>query len=195
VLIETDESEVIDWWPMDEDKVTTPSHRLESKDTIRYMRVIMYKTEWMVRAIGIKGDDKQYIWVDFGMFHIFKNDRQRYLSALEHASKQSYDGVRIGHIWQLPSEPTPRSFEWSFGQAVQNKWYDRVCWYFAGGVFGGNAKALRQFAQAVRRCKDECIRHRICTWEVNIWYIVFLSQPTLFQPYPADHKPSLLEAY
>ena len=91
--------------------------------------------------------------------------------------------LRIGSIWDL-----------------NNQYYINILkditWYFAGGVFGGKKDVLLTFAE---KTKNKCIQiiteHQTIMWEVNIWYLVYLENPTMFDPYKCDHNESLISNY
>ena len=47
--------------------------------------------------------------------------------------------------------------------------------------------------------KKECIRiikeRKHLMWEVNIWYLLYLKQPHMFDPYLCDHNASIVANY
>lgn len=155
--------------------------RNKSKDTYEYMFLMCNKTEFIRAAIKkTKKKYDQYIWVDFGIRHIFENDREFYESFL--SFKNKYKKVRIGSIWNLKNH--------------YNFIYTQVAWYFAGGVFGGPPDKLIKFAD---KTKKECLivieSFEKILWEVNIWYMVYLKNKDLFLPYQCDHNVSLIKNY
>lgn len=156
--------------------------RNESKNTLNYMFLICHKTEFIRRAIEYYHEPNyQYVWVDFGLRHIFKTDLE-FSSSIKKLSNR-YDHVRIGSIWNLQQH------------YLANPYKD-VMWYFAGGVFGGDQSKLIKFADLV---KKECIRIvtdlKLITWEVNIWHLVYIKNKELFSPYQCDHNMTLVDNY
>jgi len=66
-----------------------------SKDTIGYMFVQCHKTEWLRKAIELNPfHTENFVWIDFGIYHMIKNDEILKESVAELAMKQ-YPSVRI----------------------------------------------------------------------------------------------------
>ena len=167
------------------------------KDTLEYMFIQCHKTEWMKIAINlieliktkkilsISNDNLQFIWIDFGIFHIFNNETLFYNEIENMSSRpmQLKDKVRIGSCIH-PSN------------AYHSDIYKNIAWYFAGGVFGGSAVTILKFAKIM---KKECIsiikERNHLMWEVNIWYLIYLKHPELFDPYNCDHNASIIANY
>ena len=64
------------------------------------MITICSKTEHVRKAIELDPfQSSQFIWVDFGIIHVFKNDDIKFDNALSNIQNNSYDNVRIGSIW------------------------------------------------------------------------------------------------
>lgn len=96
-----------------------------AKDTLDYMMVQCNKTEWVNQAIELNHfNATQYIWIDFGIYHMMKNGElfNKQLCDLEN---KSYENVRIGSCWNLADSQAGCDL------------YHNVAWYFAGSVFGG----------------------------------------------------------
>lgn len=91
--------------------------------------------------------------------------------------------IRIGSIWDL------------------NKKYNYdidkdICWYFAGGVFGGDKTTLIKFADQVKKlCIEYVEKKKHLMWEVNIWYIIWKNNKNLFDPYYCNHDNSIVSNY
>ena len=159
----------------------TLDHGIEgnkNKDSNFFFSIMCNKTEWIRRAIELQiyeGD--QYIWMDFGIFKIFNQHVD--LSCLEH----SYDKVRIGHIWNLDTRYVTNIKK-------------QVCWYFAGGLFGGDKDRLLEFANVMKQTTIDFIKeHNYLVWEVNLWYILYPKNKDLFDPYLCDHNNSMVNQY
>ena len=154
------------------------------KDTIEYMFMMCNKTEIIRKAIEFNFfNTDNFIWVDFGIKHIFNCTDEEFNHKIERLNNIKYDKVRIGSIWNL-----------NMKYFVNN--LNDICWYFAGGVFGGNKDYLINFAN---KTKDMCIKimneNKTITWEVNIWYMVYIENPNIFFYYCCDHNSSLIDNY
>ena len=154
-----------------------------NKDTRDYMLMICSKTEWIKTAINLNYfNSDNYIWVDFGIRHVFAND-PNFITKIESIKTRSYDNVRIASIWNLNC-------------LCNAQIYRDIHWYFAGGVFGGNKNKLLTFASLVKNmCIDTMNTHNTIMWEVNIWYLVYQQNPTLFDAYKCDHNSSIIDNY
>ena len=168
------------------------------KDTIDYMLTICHKTEWVKLAIESKiFNSDQYIWIDFGIFYIFKNNIdqiKRAQNALYQICNKYYSYIRIPNGWNPD-------------YCYLNNTFNQIAWFFLGGIFGGNIESLYRFADLM---KEKCIniienKHTL-VWEVNIWYLIYRDlfdknkhdknkHDKLFNIYNADHNLSILELY
>jgi len=155
-----------------------------AKDTIEFMFTMCNKTEWIRQAIDLNFfNTEQFVWVDFGIRHVFRCDDETYISILESFHDKKYDNIRIGTIWDL--------------QSMYNYNICRdITWYFAGGVFGGNKEQLLRFANLV---KEKCLLvisyEKTIMWEVNIWYLIYLENNDLFQTYHCGHDDTIILNY
>lgn len=159
-----------------------------SKDTIEFMFTMCNKTEWIKKAIEINPFNTQhFIWVDFGIKHIFKNySDEEFIKKIDNLKYKLYDNLRIGGIWNI---------NYSYNIDI----FKDVAWYFAGGVFGGNSESLLNFSDQM---KSYCIflitTKNTIMWEVNIWYLIYISNINntyLFNIYNCDHNQSLIDNY
>jgi hypothetical protein len=153
------------------------------KDTIEFLFVQCHKTEWVKQAIEVNyfGTD-QFIWVDFGIYHVINNEND-FTEQMETIVTKTSDRVSIASCWN------PNQWYWK-------NIYKDIAWFFAGGVFGGDKTALCTFADYTRKKCIEIIETRNhIMWEVNIWYLIYQDHPTLFRHYPADHDKSIFENY
>ena len=149
-----------------------------AKDTTQFYSIMCNKTEWVRQAIQANlYDSDYYTWIDFGIYKIF--DENLRIDSL----KKCYDNIRIGHIWDLN-----RVFNININK--------RICWYFAGGIFGGNKKSLIEFADIMITKTLEYIDiHNALVWEVNIWFMIYKQHPALFSPYLCNHNNSIVNHY
>jgi hypothetical protein len=123
------------------------------------------------------------VWVDFGLRHVFGHSDKDYINALNKLKNKKYDNIRIASIDPLYIP-------------LQYDIYTTICWYFAGGVFGGNKDSLILFADVMKgQCKQIVETHGTLMWEVNIWYLIYKSMPWIFDPYECNHNNSILENY
>ena len=160
------------------------------KDTLEFISIMCNKTEFMKQAIEMNPFETEgFVWVDFGMKHACPEiSPEHYPSLLESLARkpmrqEEQKAVRIGHIWDLDM-PSP-----------SNVLHD-IQWYFAGGVFGGTAAPLLEFANRTReKCLAIIDEHRLLPWEVNVWYLVSLEERELFSVYPCVHNSLLITNY
>ena len=188
------------------------------KDTLEYMFTMCHKTEYMRYAIESNPfNTSQFVWVDFGIYHICKCSDEEYITKIMNFNDKEYDGkVRIGSIWNPEIEYAiniHKNIDWYFNDKeydgkvrIESIWnpeieyainiHKNIAWYFAGGIFGGDSNALLQFAYLV---KNKCIQtikdHKTLMWEVNIWYLIYKECPELFSLYKCDHNHTLIDEY
>jgi len=154
------------------------------KDTIEFMFTMCNKTEWIRQAIDLNYfNTEQFVWVDFGIRHVFRSDDDNYINTLESLHNKKYENVRIGTIWNL--------------QNLYNvNIYKDITWYFAGGVFGGNKEKLLMFADLMKeKCLQIISQEKTIMWEVNIWYLIYLDNKELFETYHCDHNDTIINHY
>jgi len=155
-----------------------------NKDTLEYMITICHKTEWIKEAIDLNFfNTTNFTWIDFGIRYIFKCSDIEFIDKINNIQFKKYDKIKIGNIWDLNS-------------IYQDDLFTKVLWYFAGSVFGGNKDALLIFSTKV---KEKCIQiieeKNTITWEVNIWYFIYLENKDLFDCYLCDHNDTLITNY
>jgi hypothetical protein len=152
-----------------------------SKDTIEYMYVQCSKTELVRLAIELNiFNTNQFIWVDFGIYHIMNNDEELFIHLITNLNNKSYENIRIasGTCYNL------------------EQFYTKIQWFFLGGIFGGHKDKLLEFADLMKqKCIDIMTNEKTIIWEVNIWFLIFLENQELFDRYIANHNPSMLAFY
>ena len=170
-----------------------------SKDTIDYMFVMCNKTEWIRKAIELNiFNAEQFVWVDFGIFHIFGDNDSLFNESLSKLENNLYEKVRIASCWILDRDIEYYSnyFGWDKNIPISENRFNYINWYFLGGVFGGNVNYLLRFADLM---KEKCIslieKNKTICWEVNLWYLIYQENKELFDAYYADHNPSILLNY
>jgi hypothetical protein len=120
-----------------------------NKDTIDYMFCMCYKTECIKMAIhfmkqhNLFEDKIEYIWLDFGIYHIVKNDNlfQEELNQLVKRPLNKNNKIRIAAF--------PNNINNSFNLTKN------VCWFFLGGIFGGFEEELLLFFDGYKLSKIE----------------------------------------
>ena len=155
-----------------------------AKDTIEFMFTMCNKTEWIKQAIDLNCfNTEQFVWVDFGIRHVFRCDDDHYINNLESLHNKSYENIRIGTIWNL---------ELMYNYNICRN----IIWYFAGGVFGGNKESLLKFANLMKeKCLHIISHEKTIMWEVNIWYLIYLENKDLFQTYYCGHDDTIISNY
>lgn len=151
-----------------------------SKDTIEYMFIQNTKTEWIREAINKNPyDSNQFIWVDFGCYHMI-NDDELFNKYIYEFKNKSYENIRIASS--------------NFKNAPSI--YTNIHWLFLGTIFGGDSKKLLQFADlAKKKCIETIENNKTIMWEINIWYLVYLENKELFDPYISYHNKKILIDY
>ena len=150
------------------------------KDTFEYFVIQCNKTEWMREGIFLSEAtvQKQFIWLDFGIHHVLSDT-----IITDECFQQNSNKIRIPSIWNL---------EINYSCDVKRD----ILWYFAGGVFGGSAEKVIEFADLVKtKCLEMIEKECHLMWEVNIWYLVWTDNKDLFDVYKADHDSSLMRGY
>ena len=130
-----------------------------SKDTLDYLFVQCHKTEWIKLAIENNYyNSDQFIWLDFGIYHIFNNNQDLFDKSIHSLINKKYDLVRIASIWNPDL-------------IYNTNIHQNICWYFAGGVFGGNKNSLVKFADIMKnKCISYIQEHKNFIWEGDPTY-------------------------
>lgn len=163
-----------------------PIHRIranEKKDTQNYFILMNAKPEFLKLASEINpyGHD-YYTWIDFGIYHIFKNQNDKFKYSIPSLLHQ-YQQIRAGSCWNPNTYHAPLTL-------------DTVQWFFAGGIIGGHKDVIKRFAVLCKETLLDIIaKHETITWEVNIWYEVYKKEPLLFSLYTCGHDAELLAGY
>ena len=157
----------------------------KDKDTLDYMLLQNNKPEFLQKAIELNPfHTSQYVWVDFGIFHMIQNPKEKFMEYIYNLQNKSYEKVRISScVNPLYNE-------------VYKDVYTNVLWYFAGSVVGGSSQSLTIFSEKCREKVKEVIQEKkSLMWEINIWYLVFMENKESFDFYMCDHNDSILENY
>lgn len=160
-------------WPakLIPDEAQLPPYRSPA-DTLDYMRVQLAKTEFLVRATELFPQEDWFLWVDFGLPHVFHRPEET-LNRLRDLRMPSTPCIRTAGIWTCIPIPL----------------MDSVCWRFAGGFVFVHRSRARVFDEAVRAS----VRRNLprAAWEVNIWADVERNGLDLGW-FAADHDDSII---
>jgi len=172
-----------------------------TKDTLEYMVVQCQKSEWLAiasqlantRGVAVSEKPKEYVWIDFGAFHMFHGKidvfqielykmRTRVDKRLTESGKES-TRVLFARCWD-PNHP--------YGGDI----YKDVNWSFAGSVFGGGTGAIQIFAEKMREKCFQILREKnTLMWEINVWLLIYREFSEGFSLYPSDHSEILFRGY
>jgi hypothetical protein len=126
----------------------------------------------------------QFIWMDFGIYHMIKDDSlfQKYVMQM---MVQTYlECIRIPSCWNPDTYICHKDI------------YKDIAWFFAGSVFGGNQESLLVFAEKMReKCVDLIEHKKHLMWEINVWYLLYLDNPSLFSHYTCGHNTTIISNY
>jgi hypothetical protein len=159
----------------------------QNKDSLEYMFTMCNKTEFMRQAIELNTfTNDHFIWIDFGIKHIFKCSDNEFIEKINHLQSKKYDKIRIASIWNLDN----------LFNIYNIDLYKSIAWYFAGGVFGGHAKTLTQFADLMKeKCIEIITTKNTIMWEVNIWYLIYNENKELFDTYYGNHDNTIIDKF
>lgn len=176
-----------------------------TKDTLDYIFTMCHKTEYIRQAIHLCGEDKHYVWLDFGINHIMTCTDEEFVNKIIRLSEQRYNKVRVGAIWGFElkfKNVDPSNDEiWNFDTSItdleyKHNMYKSIFWGMAGGVIGGDSASLKKLADLV---KEKCIQiiteRKKLMWETNVWYMVYVENKDLFDLYLCDHNNTLIDEY
>jgi hypothetical protein len=168
------------------------------KDTLEYMFVQCQKPEWMAVAVALSESLQDstlpphpplFVWMDFGIFHMFSGDRDRFAAALDRAchafasTGAASDALSFGRCW----DPLRLQVDGQFH--VPPHVFTDIDWTFAGSVFYGSSSLLLVFAH---RMRDKCLQllreRNALMWEINVWILLLAEAPELFAFYWCDHN-------
>jgi hypothetical protein len=176
-----------------------------NKNTIKYFMVQCYKTEWMKIAINKNCfSTDQFIWLDFGIYHIFEKNKELFNLTIYSLIGKKYDKIRIANGYLLINILQKNKVNmcndniwYFFEDDLKNRnIYDDVIWFFLGGIFGGSSDSLLFFADKMKeKCLYQIQNKNRLTWEVNLWYSIYYDNPELFDCFTAEHDPSMIANY
>ena len=152
--------------------VILPENRNVSKDSEDYMLIQLMKLKCMSRAaINPNITEPILAWIDFGVFHIFKDikHQQRLLATMKFAGNTNK--IYVPGCWNLDRS----SDIWK-----------NISWRYCGGFLIGKREL---FIEAYRQQLQVVVANLPkLTWEVNYWTLM-----NVFEWYRADHDDTLLK--
>jgi hypothetical protein len=157
-------------------ELSLPLYREPQKDTKEYMILMTNKSYFCKRATDIFTNEKDFLWLDFGISYIFPKLKIKHILH----DKYVFNKIRIGGIWTNEI-------------AKQYDIWNHINWFFAGTVFGGNVKEILRFHDFVDNEFRLNLEKNKIVWEVNLWYQIYLQCPDLFEIYQCNHNETLIK--
>ena len=155
--------------------IVLPKNRNIQKDTEKYMKFMNNKIFFVQEAIKLNiFNTPHFAWVDFRLFHIFKNDKW--------ASKK---------LTEIANRTFPDNYVCFPG--AWGKMYDminNINWRFLGGFFiidkNNLEKLVHIFSKVIRDNNLPLL------WEVNYWALIEANNLFDFGWHLADHNESII---
>ena len=183
--LELDDLQVAKWIVQRGSDIKLPETRNTAKDTIPFLACMNSKIELLAQTMeyGINGvipRASNYVWLDFGIFHILK-DPNTSSRKLQQIAENTYANgfIAFPGCWRT---------DWICD--IDNA----ISWRFCGGFFIISSSILKKYHIAIMKYLENYIleQGRI-TWEVNIWASVERENNHLpFGWYLADHNDTIL---
>ncbi len=152
-----------------------PLSRNTTKDNEWYIKLMNYKIFFMEDAL--KRDyynSEYYAWIDFRIFHIFKNDEL------------------INNKFKLIEENKLDKGVYFPGNWEKKEYIvESINWRFLGGFFLLNIDNLNKLIKESYSILKSDIH--LLTWEVNIWALIEFYDLFNFGWYKADHNETILD--
>jgi hypothetical protein len=166
------------------------------KDTNLYISVTIQKTEWMKKAAMINHfNTEQFMWIDFGIFHISNDDidfKNRIINKTRYKIQKDVIHLPSACKYQENFDDFQNYTRKMYQEGNLNKSiFKYAFWFFAGGMFMCNKNSIIKFSSLVKKKALELVENDLLTWEVNIWYMIYLENKDLFSVYTADHNVSM----
>lgn len=156
--------------------VLLPSARRVEKDTVEYFCIQLNKLRLLRDSVQY-ATTSHLAWIDFGIYHIFKNPAAMDDCLRRIATAEFPTNILLAPgCWGLPAE---------HGVARFNVW-NAICWRFCGGFLLGFAGLFE--AAAARQESIVMGNMPGLTWEVNYWAMM----EEYFTNYRADHNDSIV---
>lgn len=159
------------------------------KDTVEYMMVQCYKTEWVKMAAELNPyKTDQFMWIDFGIYHILEEGEPT-----ESCIDKFTRFICFCALYRTYTIRIPYMNLWFINSYDP---YKNPCWYFAGGLFGGNKDNIIKFANYMKEyCLKIITEKNWLMWEINIWAFIHKEHHDLFDLYYGGHDASIFTNY
>ena len=156
-------------------KMVLPAHRNTQKDTEKYMNFMNNKIFFVQESIELNiFNTHHFAWVDFRLFHIFKNE-ELVNHKLNEISKKN-----------LPENYV--CFPGAWGK--MNDMLNNINWRFLGGFFiidkNNLGRLIDIFSKYIRDNNLPLL------WEVNYWALIEMNNLFDFGWYLGDHNESII---
>jgi hypothetical protein len=153
------------------------------KDTLGYMMVQCQKSEWLAIACQMNKKPVEYLWIDFGIFHMFGGKIDVFQTNIY---KMRGRIMRRGNKDKIIAA---RCVDPGHAFSVQGDIYKDINWLFAGSVIGGREDAVKWFATKMREYCFRVLREKnTIMWEINVWAIIYRDFPNKFSLYASNHS-------
>lgn len=162
--------------------INLPHIRNITKDTKNFMITMNSKIEYMKDAI-IQNifDSTHFAWIDFGIFHVFKNKQATIEKLIKIGSGKFPDKILVfPGCWP----------KYAMVETITNS----IHWRFCGGFFLGDKSSLLSMWNLYRDILPTFISlYKTIVWEVNIW--TYMETHCDWQPdwYKGDHDDSIID--
>ena len=153
-----------------------PIERNIKKDTEDYLKLMNYKIYFMEMAVNENiFNHGHYAWIDFRIYHIFKNEENIKVKLNDISSK-----IYPNNITYFPGN-------W------KNKIYlvNKINWRFLGGFCLMDANNVKKLALEMTKLLNSSIE--ILSWETNYWALLEFYKLFNFGWYKADHNDTILD--
>ena len=190
------------------------------KDTLGYMMVQCQKTEWVSIASslhlfsfkmsekcvtdcasfmrnGVKAEKmEEYIWMDFGIFHMFRGKIDVFQVELYRLRSRLAKRPNLGKEGKEGKGKITIARCMDPNRAFVGDLYKDISWLFAGSIFGGDCVSISRFALLMREKCFQVLREKnTLMWEINIWALIYKEVPDLFFLYSSDHSEIIARGY
>jgi hypothetical protein len=154
--------------------VVLPPHRNECKDTLDYLAIVNSKPGLVARTVAMHPAAALHAWVDFGLFHVIRDD------ATAHRRLRSLPVTAPDDRVVLPGCTAASHGDWR-----------AIDWRFWGGFFHGSTDAVLRFAHLHEQAFHALLP--AVTWEVNLWARLEKVHAWDCRWYAADHDDRILD--
>jgi hypothetical protein len=181
IKMELDELQVSKWIVKQGD-IQLPENRNMEKDTIPFLACMNGKWELLAKTFEYGQQGKipiasNYAWIDFGIFHVLKNE--------------TVSSAKLKKIAEYiyPDDFIAYPGCWSIGKGEID---NNINWRFCGGFFLVSSSILLKYHNPIMNYIENYIlsRGRI-TWEVNFFAAVERELNMNFGWYLADHNDTI----